>query len=418
VLLAHVRENDLRSELRFIDRAYAVAACKALLDLELGRYLSDEELAEQLNARGYGLSASLIALMLYAVDRLAPAIPVALDSGLTREAVQRIRRLDAAAEAQWAVYDAGGIQPFDEAFEALCTRYDGPDWCFEDLEDALAMELADAAEVSLQTARLALRTAQTQGAITSENEDPAVTRPASETKANRTEVAPRRCPSRSYSRGFSRPVAGEQPDLEIEENDAPTDFAEPEESERPDGPTTSLASGSFANTDRSEPADARAVPPARTGNAPLKSARARCWTIAQRLAGHVGLGELIVPTPREGLGYLVTDIPDAGFIAELATERSAVVNAVWQHLVLCCELTTAPDDKWAQHVAPALSHALRRDRQTADPAEQAAALPIIDNGAWCTLDDRCWREYIALMEARRQAHQTAAGLGVPLWGGQ
>ena len=102
VLLAHLRENDLRSGLSFIDRAKAVFETKHLLEQEMDiEKLSQRSLETLLRARGYSLSHGLISQMGYAVHTLLPAIPQALQSGLGRPQVERIRALDRAARVIW-----------------------------------------------------------------------------------------------------------------------------------------------------------------------------------------------------------------------------------------------------------------------------------------------------------------------------
>ena len=138
-LLAHVRENDLRDELSFIDKACAVLECKVLLDAERDEPLSQQALSDALMQHGYGLSQSMISQFTYAVERLLPVIPIALENGLGRPQVQRIRHLDRSASRLWASCGLDTELPYDEAFLTLCRRYDGLDWSFDDLEEALAV---------------------------------------------------------------------------------------------------------------------------------------------------------------------------------------------------------------------------------------------------------------------------------------
>jgi hypothetical protein len=58
-------------------------------------------LAEALRQCGYGLSQGLISQMAYAVDRLRPILSQALEGGIGRPQVARIRSLERAARAIW-----------------------------------------------------------------------------------------------------------------------------------------------------------------------------------------------------------------------------------------------------------------------------------------------------------------------------
>lgn len=57
VLLSHLRENELRDDLNFIDKARAVFEAKALLEAEMpGPSLSQRRLSELITARGLSYS--------------------------------------------------------------------------------------------------------------------------------------------------------------------------------------------------------------------------------------------------------------------------------------------------------------------------------------------------------------------------
>jgi len=105
VLLAHLRENDLRGELIFIDKARAIFDIKQLLEEELGiEELSQRKLQSVLEVAGYRLNQGLISRMGYAVNRLYPLIPQALNAGLGRPQAMQIRALDRAAFKIWLKY--------------------------------------------------------------------------------------------------------------------------------------------------------------------------------------------------------------------------------------------------------------------------------------------------------------------------
>jgi len=392
LILAHLRENDLRSELAFIEQAHAVSECKRLLELETGRALPHDELAAQLHERGYDFSEALIALMLYATGRLLDVMPVSLNSGLSRDAVQQIRHLDGVAAGLWTAHGLDPTQPYDETFLALCRRYDGPDWSFDDLEEAIAVEIAEGADVSIQSVRLALRAplASESGALESEVPPSDSVTSVFEAQKIHPGDAPRNS-SCAYSRGFNRPVPGERADPEVSEP-APGDYGE-----RPPASDTP-----------------------RRDNAPLKSARARCWTLAMRLAIRFGLRELVISTPGAGLGYLLMDYPDSGFVSTLPEEKASQVRHVWDHLATCCELFRAPSEHLARTLVP--GSALYRDLLSARDTSGHSGLHIDGYsprcGPWGGLEEAAWRDYVALMDARRAAHALAELRGISLWGSQ
>ncbi|MGD8957354.1 MAG: ParB N-terminal domain-containing protein, partial [Chromatiaceae bacterium] len=76
VLLAHLRENDLRSDLTFLDKALAVREARRLLEEEQGaEAVTQTQLATTLRECGYALGQGRISQMTYAVDRLLPLLP-------------------------------------------------------------------------------------------------------------------------------------------------------------------------------------------------------------------------------------------------------------------------------------------------------------------------------------------------------
>jgi hypothetical protein len=99
--------------------------------------------------------------MEYAVTRLLPLIPQALQQGLGRPQVARIRGLERAADGVWHQLCTDDGDGFGAVFATLCRRYDGPDWDTDLLREALENELAEAVEISIHTVRVMLDAALT-----------------------------------------------------------------------------------------------------------------------------------------------------------------------------------------------------------------------------------------------------------------
>jgi len=115
--LAHLRENDLRGALTFIDKTLAVFDIKKLLEEELDTdEISQRKLKMALASGGYSLSHGLISRMGYAVKRLFSLIPQALNVGLNRPQVRRIHALDRTALQLWKRHALGDESDFDEVF--------------------------------------------------------------------------------------------------------------------------------------------------------------------------------------------------------------------------------------------------------------------------------------------------------------
>lgn len=152
----------------------------------------------------------------------------------------------------------------------------------------------------------------------------------------------------------------------------------------------------------------------------LKSLRARAWTLAARIAQRHGLADLVVPLPGQGLGFLLTDVPDAALLERLEEDDLAQVSTVWWWLAACAEVTVAPVEQvsallpWESVLRRALedhdADLLFRSLWTLDPGHTGYRL-------WRRLDARGWDDLLALMETYRAIHAQAAEAGVPLWRG-
>ena len=147
VVLAHLKENELRGNLNFMDKALAVADAERWLAADSGGRLTQARLAQEMAGRGYAVSQGLISQMKYAVERLRAVIPKALEAGLGRRHVIRIRRLDRVARALWLerMPDDGG---YDEAFGMRAADMTPPNGT-RAVAPALEAEIAERAGLSI-----------------------------------------------------------------------------------------------------------------------------------------------------------------------------------------------------------------------------------------------------------------------------
>ncbi|MEW3732805.1 ParB family protein, partial [Pseudomonas aeruginosa] len=139
-LTGHLAENDLKGDLKFIERAIGVKKAKVLYEQESGgESISQRELARRLKADGYPVSQSHISKMLDAVEFLLPAIPSMLYSGLGVDRVSRILSLRKASLSCWKrLYSGEGID-FEMLFQDTLAIFDSsPDeFIFERFQDEL-----------------------------------------------------------------------------------------------------------------------------------------------------------------------------------------------------------------------------------------------------------------------------------------
>lgn len=138
-LTGHLAENDLKGELKFIERAVGIQKAKALYEEEKGEPVGIRELSRKLTDDGYPVSPSHISRMLDAVEILLPAIPSMLYSGLGVDRVSRILSLRKASLGCWKrLYSGEGVD-FEMLFQDTLAIFDSsPDeFIFDRFQDEL-----------------------------------------------------------------------------------------------------------------------------------------------------------------------------------------------------------------------------------------------------------------------------------------
>lgn len=420
VLLAHLRENDLRSDLTFLDKALAVSEARRLLAEEQGGSdITQTQLAASLRERGFALSQGLISQMAYTVDCLLPLIPTALKDGMGRPQVERIRQLERAAQSIWRQHSLDSDDDFEQTFAALCRRYDDPDWDINNLRRALEAEVAERADISIHAISIALDShllgtaSQSAAATAQASADPPSRKVGSRSPSGDIEPAtPRSEPSETAaddveSRVSERRSVGESNAI------APASVEDAEASSmertapRPvDGAGTMPDHSKLSS--RESPLD----------KMDLKSLRGRAWTLATRLAQRNALSELIQPLSGKGLGFVLTDVPDPVLVEQLDEDALAQVSMVWWHLAAASEMTVAP----VEQLLPVLGEesVLRRALEEQDAGLLFSSVWTLDPGhmgfrLWRRLDARNWKDLVDLMETYRALHQAATNAGEGLW---
>ena len=414
VLLAHLRENDLRGDLAFLDRALAVTALKGLIQEEQGGdRVTQTQLAEALSDRGYALSQGLISQMVYAVERLLPVLPAALEGGMGRPQVERIRQLERAVRALWLDRTVDTEDEFDQVFAALCRRYDSPEWDIGNLRRALEAEMAERAEVSIHAVSMVLegylvgRRGLDAGAdwLTETDDDGGMSdaEPIAATNANESALTelPTSETDDATARDGDQPIASD-----AVEASAPSASA---------GGNDAVCEDDTDVLHVDDPAPRKTT---RLESMDLKSLRARAWTLASRLAQRNGLSELIQPLAGRGLGFVLCDVPDPALVDQLDEDTLAQVSMVWWYLAAASEVTVAP----VEQLLPSFDDesVLRRALEDQDAGLLFSSVWTLDPGhmgfrLWCRLDERDWRDLLDLMETYRALHQAAAASGDPLW---
>jgi ParB family protein of integrating conjugative element (PFGI_1 class) len=403
VLLAHLRENDLRGPLTFLDKARAVHAARGLLEsMQGGQPLEQKQLCRALHERGYKVSRALVCQMTYAVEQLLPLMPQALNAGMGRPQVERVRQLARVARAQWRDR-LGDDSEFDATFATLCRRYDAPDWDIADLRRALEAEIAERADVSIHAVSLGLEQGLVGGF------DDASATPAAALPDDARQPTPTPSPRVEASPDKEATVC------EVGPNHDPTTPLPGSSDDGADAPA-SLPAGRQTGNEQTEAPSSSSAADDRPND--LKSLRARAWTLASRLAQRNGLSELIQPLSGHGLGFVLNDVPDPALVDQLDEDALAQVSMVWWHLAAAAEMTVAP----VAQLLPTMeeSSVLRRALHDQDAGLLFASVWTLDPGhtgfrLWRRLGERDWQDLLDLMSNYRAIYRTGQATGQALW---
>ena len=411
VLLAHLRENDLRSSLTFIDKARAVVEAKRFIEEESGTgEISQKDLAAVLRATGYSISRALICRMGYAVQTLLPLIPLALEAGLGKQQVGRIRGLERGARRLWQRYGCGGDHAFDSVFAALCRRYDGPEWDTDLLRGGLETEIAEEADVSIHTIRVVLdaELAVRELVIPEDDPEPIVTS-SGNTQGDNADVHP----ANASQDGIDPEEADiESLRTEVEES---KNLPDPDFVQKPN-PSQDHPDDAIANT--SEPFAEPLITTGQSELGDLKSLRARAWTLAARLAQRNGIGDLVAPLPGKGLGFILRDVPDPVLADQLDDDALGQVSMLWWQLAACAEMTYVPLESIVSTLPT--DSVLRRALEDQDAGLLFNSVWTLDPGhtgyrLWRSLNEPDWRDLIHLMDTYRHIRRIAFDTGTPIW---
>ena len=408
VLLAHLRENDLRGGLTFIDKARAVCEAQKLLAEELSLdVISQRRLETELRRAGYRITQARISQMVYTVHRLLPVIPIALEGGLGRPHVERIRRLERAAQKIWQDRCSESAEDFEEVFTTLCKRYDSPDWDTDVLRSALESEIAASLDVSIHTVRVMLDAEMTGRELVI---------PEAEEKPDEESSEPECATDESFDDdvdqddGHSRISSSDRTSTD----EIPPEL--PDQSNPGSAPDTGLLDDDVKET--SEPEAELLNLANNTSPNDLKSLRGRAWTLATRLAQRNGMADLVEAVSGKGLGFVLRDVPDPTLADQLDEDSLSQLTMLWWQLAACAEMTYAP----LEAMLPLLpdESILRRALETEDADLLFSSIWTLDPGhtgyrLWRPLDDRDWRDLLALMDTYRRIRRIAADTGVSVW---
>lgn len=342
-LLSHLKENDLRGDLVFIDRAMAIRNVRDLIQEELEKdSLSQRELVEELKQRGYQVGKTTLVWYDYAVDVLYSLIPAALDSGMGRPQVERLRGLHNAFRDVCQAFGLG--EDVEGLFAAVVSRNDQIDIDLDQIRRDLESEISVSADCDIGRASLALGAALDGGEILVPDND-------TEDDLDFLDATAGSGSLDDYGYAGNAGEAPTQENSDDTESDdghallsfgvdddlpgqAPTTTSQDEDRV----PVTETPSSSSVSITSSSPTEESAA-------TDLADLRAQAWDLAAAIAADANLSEPL-SLPESGFGFAVLPEPADGHAACVWWQ---LANLAGQHPNQTALADHLPPD-WVDHV--------------------------------------------------------------------
>jgi ParB family protein of integrating conjugative element (PFGI_1 class) len=143
LFIRHVKENEMRGQMSFIERALAARKAKDEIEKIDNKGISLRDLSKRLTDKGWPMDYSNLGQLLYAEEKLLPIIPKAFwELGIGRPAVKEIRKLLEHCESYWKNVATESDGVYEDTLKRVCSRVDGEAFTVERLEYELCGEIA------------------------------------------------------------------------------------------------------------------------------------------------------------------------------------------------------------------------------------------------------------------------------------
>lgn len=413
VLTAHLIENELRGDMVLIDKALALATLKEQIEAEADGPISRNEYLKRVAALGYTVSKRTVIVFEYAATVLYPLIPTALQAGLGRQPIERIRKLEKVIRAYWQQkVPPEHADAFDELWPDCLRRHDAEALQIDRFQREFEGVLAETAGMSLQFARLEIDEALRTGNDADIDDDPetrADTAPAALPAPAVPETAepPEPAPEPAAAPPAEPPVARLPAPVRTAATAPEREILEPEAADAGDEEADANEEPLPALPDRAPmPASAAASHPDADPAAVLIELRNEVASHAFNLARMFRLDcYLKFPEPDTacGYGYLV-DLPNRPMTAGKDADNNLLRCGIWWLLASLSGQHDFPERLAAiagepMRIAPML---------TGHPSELGNHVELYDSPAFSAhvfgsiqIDDEPWEELMALVRAVR-----------------
>lgn len=424
-LLGHLKENDLRGDLVFIDRALAIRGLRSLIGEETGEQLSARALSTALKERGYTIGPAIIDWFNYAVDVLHQAIPTALKAGMGRPQIERIKTLDRSFGQCWKSLELGTGEMGQSVFVEVLSRYDAEQLDLDAIRRDLETELSVTADIDVQRASL-LMGAALDGRTLSEEPAAAQRGGGAQPQGSEREPAPvafhdtadaELAPPEALAQPPGKHADGAEAESPQESPARKGQGGEPREKAPSAAPTSA------------RPAQAAALP------GDLPALRERAAKLARDIAVLARMGDQIIHPIPDGVGYLVgpTSLMPSDNLISVSDEHVRHLVYLWWTLAqiseqfaddsragihLPQEWRDTPFDEAIQHAGNwefFQWHAFIEDERAPVVWDliPMATLPGFGPLLWPKMHDWAWEMFVELVGVYRSIHKAANG---KVWG--
>ncbi|WP_020208926.1 ParB family protein [Gilvimarinus chinensis] len=147
-LAGHLVENDLRGDMKLIERALAAKRWIALIEDKEGK-VSMRKAADRMKAKGWGIDSSNLSVLLYAVDSLHEHVPDLLWAGAGVPTVKKIRSYENAFKAYWDSLIENGEEPkedLDSLWQNTLKEFDDVSFDFDGFFQLMSIKFSDAVD--------------------------------------------------------------------------------------------------------------------------------------------------------------------------------------------------------------------------------------------------------------------------------
>ncbi len=145
LFIRHVKENEMRGQMSFIERALAARKAKDEIEKNEGKSISIRELSRILTDKGWPIDQSNLGQLLYAEETLLPLIPNALwELKIGIDSAKKIRKILDFCESYWKQVATADDGDYRELLTRVCNRIDNDAFSIDRLEYELCGEIARA----------------------------------------------------------------------------------------------------------------------------------------------------------------------------------------------------------------------------------------------------------------------------------